>query len=216
MVRAPGGQLITRIKTEVAAGKLSADVIDHSDRALMTPLVDLFQDYAPPNGNRLQSRRADLAEAVAARHAGLVDRLQHRAGQKSAEELDGSDQAGIRQDDLAGDRGFRRHHLDPHSVREAGARRGLLEKTGGDASDALSIGRADVGRHGARRNRDGSPALQRDLSRSRRTARRSRFSSRPKARRSILMPAASRRRRSIPTPPSCSSTGACRKKARPS
>jgi iron(III) transport system substrate-binding protein len=49
MVRAPGGQLITRIKTEVAADKLSADVIDHSDRALMTPLTDLFQDYAPPN-----------------------------------------------------------------------------------------------------------------------------------------------------------------------
>ena len=50
MVRAPGGQLITRIKTEAAAGKLSADVIDHSDRALMKDLVDLFQDYAPPNG----------------------------------------------------------------------------------------------------------------------------------------------------------------------
>ena len=49
MVRAPGGQLITRIKTEAAAGKLVADVVDHSDRALMLPLVDLFQDYAPPN-----------------------------------------------------------------------------------------------------------------------------------------------------------------------
>src|SRR5450759_4380675 len=49
MVRAPGGQLIKRVKTEVAAGKLSADVIDHSDRALMLPLVDLFMDYAPPN-----------------------------------------------------------------------------------------------------------------------------------------------------------------------
>ena len=49
MVRAPGGQLITRVKTEAAAGKLSADVIDHSDRALMIELVDLFQDYAPPN-----------------------------------------------------------------------------------------------------------------------------------------------------------------------
>src|SRR6266700_304081 len=49
MVRAPGGQLITRVKTEAAAGKLSADVIDHSDRALMKDLVDLFQDYAPPN-----------------------------------------------------------------------------------------------------------------------------------------------------------------------
>ncbi len=49
MVRAPGGQLITRVKTEAAAGKLAADVVDHSDRALMLPLVDLFQDYAPPN-----------------------------------------------------------------------------------------------------------------------------------------------------------------------
>jgi iron(III) transport system substrate-binding protein len=51
MVRAPGGQLITRVKTEAAAGKLAADVVDHSDRALMQPLTDLFQDYAPPNGS---------------------------------------------------------------------------------------------------------------------------------------------------------------------
>ena len=49
MVRAPGGQLITRVKTEAAAGKLIADIVDHSDRALMLPLADLFQDYAPPN-----------------------------------------------------------------------------------------------------------------------------------------------------------------------
>ncbi|WP_298377612.1 extracellular solute-binding protein [uncultured Bradyrhizobium sp.] len=49
MVRAPGGQLITRVKTEAAAGKLIADVVDHSDRALMQPLEYLFQDYAPPN-----------------------------------------------------------------------------------------------------------------------------------------------------------------------
>ena len=49
MVRAPGGQLITRIKTEAAAGKLAADVVDHSDRGLMQGIADLFQDYAPPN-----------------------------------------------------------------------------------------------------------------------------------------------------------------------
>src|SRR5258705_4052857 len=49
MVRAPGGQLITRVKTEAAANKLSADVVDHSDRALMTDLLDLVPDYAPPN-----------------------------------------------------------------------------------------------------------------------------------------------------------------------
>jgi len=49
MVRAPGGQLITRIKTEAAAGKLAADVINHSDRGLMLELNDMFQDYTPPN-----------------------------------------------------------------------------------------------------------------------------------------------------------------------
>src|SRR6201990_2338664 len=49
MVRAPGGQLITRIKTEAAGGKLAADVINHSDRGLMLELADLFQDYTPPN-----------------------------------------------------------------------------------------------------------------------------------------------------------------------
>jgi iron(III) transport system substrate-binding protein len=49
MVRAPGGQLITRIKTEAAAGKLLADVVNHSDRGLMQGIADLFQDYTPPN-----------------------------------------------------------------------------------------------------------------------------------------------------------------------
>jgi iron(III) transport system substrate-binding protein len=49
MVRAPGGQLIQRIKTEAAAGKLAADVVNHSDRGLMLELHDLFQDYSPPN-----------------------------------------------------------------------------------------------------------------------------------------------------------------------
>ena len=37
------------MKTEAAAGKLLADVIDHSDRALMLEIENLFQDYAPPN-----------------------------------------------------------------------------------------------------------------------------------------------------------------------
>ena len=49
MVRAMGGLLITRIRTEAAAGKLVADVINHSDRGLMLELQELFMDYAPPN-----------------------------------------------------------------------------------------------------------------------------------------------------------------------
>ncbi len=51
MVRASGGQLITRVRTEAAAGKLVADVVDHSDRGLMKDIEELFQDYAPPNGS---------------------------------------------------------------------------------------------------------------------------------------------------------------------
>jgi len=49
MIRAPGGQLITRIKTEAAAGKLGADAVNHSDRGLMLDIADQFQDWAPPN-----------------------------------------------------------------------------------------------------------------------------------------------------------------------
>lgn len=51
LVRSSGGQLITRVRTEAAAGKLVADVVDHSDRALMKSIDDLFADYAPPNAN---------------------------------------------------------------------------------------------------------------------------------------------------------------------
>ena len=72
-----GGQLITCVKTEAAAGKLIAELLDHSDRALMQPLADLFQDYAPPNAADYNPDFADFPETVAARHAGVVDRLQH-------------------------------------------------------------------------------------------------------------------------------------------
>lgn len=49
LVRASGGQLITRVRTEASAGKLVADIVDHSDRALMKGIEDLFLDYTPPN-----------------------------------------------------------------------------------------------------------------------------------------------------------------------
>ena len=49
IIRASGGQLITRVRTEAAAGKLVADIVDHSDRALMKSIEDIFIDYQPPN-----------------------------------------------------------------------------------------------------------------------------------------------------------------------
>ena len=51
LLRAPGGQLFTRITSEAAAGKLTADVIDHSDRAQAMSISDLFAPYAPPNAD---------------------------------------------------------------------------------------------------------------------------------------------------------------------
>lgn len=51
MVRASGGQLITRVQSEAAAGKLEADVLDHSDRGQTKTIEDLFADYAPPNAD---------------------------------------------------------------------------------------------------------------------------------------------------------------------
>ena len=56
MVRAPGGQLITRVKTEAAAGKLLADVVDHSDRGLMKGIDDMFAEYRPPNAADYDTR----------------------------------------------------------------------------------------------------------------------------------------------------------------
>src|SRR5258708_39530918 len=58
MVRTLGGQLISRIETEAAAGKLGADVVNHSDRGLMLELADLFQDYAPPNAADYRDRKS--------------------------------------------------------------------------------------------------------------------------------------------------------------
>jgi iron(III) transport system substrate-binding protein len=49
IVRGPTGQLITRIKTEAAANRMIADVIDISDRPQARAMIELFASYAPPN-----------------------------------------------------------------------------------------------------------------------------------------------------------------------
>ena len=53
-VRASGGQLITRVRSEAAAGKLDADIIDHSDRGQAKDIENLFVPYAPPNAADFQ------------------------------------------------------------------------------------------------------------------------------------------------------------------
>ena len=54
LTRAPGGQLITRIRTEHAAGKLAADVIEYSDRGHLRTMLDMYQEYRPPNADAYQ------------------------------------------------------------------------------------------------------------------------------------------------------------------
>src|SRR5437762_8203115 len=49
IVRAPTGSLVTRIKTEAAANRMIADVIDISARVQARTMNDLFAPYAPPN-----------------------------------------------------------------------------------------------------------------------------------------------------------------------
>lgn len=51
LVHMPGGQMFARIGSEIAAGKLAADVVDHSDPGLMKTIEDAFLDYAPPNAD---------------------------------------------------------------------------------------------------------------------------------------------------------------------
>ncbi len=89
MVRAPGGQLITRIKTE-SGGRQAGRRRGQPFR----PRPDA-RDPGPVPGlhaaqrRRLPARRAGLAEVLARRHAGLVDRLQHAAGEDGAKDLEG-------------------------------------------------------------------------------------------------------------------------------
>src|SRR4029077_12391706 len=49
IVRGTTRQLITRIRTEAAANRMIADVIDISDRPQARAMNDLFALYAPPN-----------------------------------------------------------------------------------------------------------------------------------------------------------------------
>ena len=68
ILRAPGGQLLQRVKTEAAAGKLLADVIDHSDRALMLAIENCSRTtrrrMPPTTCPRRASRQAVAALTV--------------------------------------------------------------------------------------------------------------------------------------------------------
>ena len=160
----------------------AADVIDHSDRGLMQRAADLFQDYAPPNAADYRDDVLISPKLWPRITLGLVDRLQLRAGEEPAEILDGPDQAGIRQQAdrqvFAPSGGTTWTRVD---VRAPSAGRGLLEEAGGRRSRCSTLrARRSPTRWCAARSRSRRCSTTSCYARSA-TARRSRFSSRPKA-----------------------------------
>src|SRR6185312_12318910 len=146
MVRAPGGQLITRVKTEAAAGKLIADVVDHSDRALMQPLADMFQDYAPPNAADYNPE-AKVAPQLWPR-ATLVWSIAYNTELVNDPPKSWWDLTKPQYDKLTG-------QVFAQSGGTTWTRIMFERQVLGEDywnSDPLSLGRADVGRDGARRS----------------------------------------------------------------
>ena len=205
MVRAPGGQLITRMKTEAAAGKLAADVVNHSDRGLMLEIENLFMDYAPPNAadylpDVLVSPKfwpqATLGWAIAYNSAIVKN------PPKSWMDLTKPEYKGKQIGQTIAPSGgttWTRVMFERQVLGED-----YWKKQAATEVRAVSLRRARRRRAGARRSLDRAVALQHRLSRSSATARRSRSSSRPRACRSIPTPPAFRRRQRTRTPPSCS------------
>ena len=216
MVRAPGGQLITRVKTEAAAGKLAADVVDHSDRALMSELVDMFQDYAPPNGNDYLPAsmispklwpRVTLVWAIAYNSALIktppktwMDLTKPEYGNKQIGEVFAAS-GGTTWTRIM----FERQVLGEDYWKRQAATNPVLYPSGAPMSDALVRGEIVMG-----------PLLYNAVLPKQRAGAPVESYLPPKARRLIPTPAACRGRPPIPTPPSCSSTGLCPRRGRPS
>jgi iron(III) transport system substrate-binding protein len=214
IVRAPGGQLITRVKTEAAAGKLAADVVDHSDPALMTELTDLFQDYTPPNAadyipDVLISPklwpRVTLVWSIAYNSA-LVKNPPKTWGDLTKPEY-GNKQIG-QVFILSGGTTWTRAMFERQVLGED-----YWRKQAATTQCFIPPARRPPTRWCAAKSRSRRSSTTSSIRR-RRTARRSKSSSRRKARRSIPMPRACRRPPPIRMPRSSSSTGACRRKAR--
>ena len=166
MIRASGGQLITRVKAEIAAGKLIADLVDHSDRGLMEPLEDSFTDYAPPNaGDYLPASQfstrfwpritpvwciAYNSELTKTPPKGWMDLT--NAGTYAPGIIG------------PGHRPVWRNHLDPGHVRAPDLWRGLLGQAGRNQTHAVSLQRADHRRGDPRRGLHRPDHPQRHLS----------------------------------------------------
>ena len=164
MVRAPGGQFITRIRTEAAAGKLLADVVNHSDRGLMQGIADLFQDYAPPNAKDYRDDvqiapqlwpKTTLGWSIAYNTEleknppkTWMDLCKPQYGPKKIGQVIAP----------SGGTTWTRIMFERQVLR-----RRLLEEAGCDAADPLSVRRADLRRDGARRVLDRGAALQHRL-----------------------------------------------------
>ena len=110
----------------------------------MQGIADLFQDYAPPNAKDYRDDVLVAPQLWPKTTLGWSIAYNTELEKNPPKTWMDLCKPRIRpEEDRPGDRAVRRHDLDPHHVRAAGARRRLLEEAGGDAADALSVGRAD-------------------------------------------------------------------------
>ena len=215
IVRAPTGQLITRIKTEAAANRMIADVIDISDRVQARAHDRAVRALCAAERSRLSRGGA---------HA---DRLWPRSGNawtitynsalvtdppKSWADLAKPEFGKLRLGQTVIASGGA--PVQPRHVRTQGAGRGLLDEAGGAQAGAVSEPGPDGRCHDPRRDRDCAAGHQ------------SRHSADRAGRAAQMVLRAGGRpghgvlrrdrqgRRAIPMPPSCFSTGRCRARAR--
>ena len=206
MVRAPGGQLITRIKTEAAAGKLSADVINHSDRGLMLALQDLLADYAPPNAADYREDVQVSPKIWPRQTLGWSIAYNTELVKNPPKIVDGPDQARVRQQ---ADRPGRSRPSGGTTWTRIMFERQVLgedywKKQAAVGTALYPSGAPLVGCAGARRGLDRAAALQRHLHEAEgRRAGRDLLPARGRAAATCTAPA-SPRPPPIPTPPGCS------------
>ena len=139
IVRAPSGQLITRIKTEAAANRMTADVIDISDRQQARTMMKLFRAVCATERRRLSGGNAHGRSSRAAVRQRLDHSVQLRARYEVSQVVGRSGETRIRQAASGANRDrLRRRPVHPGHVRTQSVGRGLLDEAGGSQADAVS------------------------------------------------------------------------------
>ena len=144
----PGGQLIERIKAEIAANKLVADLIDHSEPSLLAAIERLPPLRAAECG-RLHPGDRRVPPDLAAADRRYLHRLEQRTAERPAQRLVGHHQTPIRRAARHAERLYGRVDVGVGDVPVEGAGGGVLGQTGGHQASGLPHQRRNLRRSGA-------------------------------------------------------------------